>query len=142
MPSSLPDRLKVKAKLLQKAKQKNGQTFALKDAFNLLARHQGFGSWRDYKKTLLDNPDFCPPGTSAFWKIWYASYDEAAAHQQGTEYFLLPYQKQFFLCDVHYINALGIAVDDADLAKVGMDWTKPHDAEAWTRLLQKIRSAL
>ena len=139
MPLSLLDHLKVKAKLLQKAKQKNGQSFALKDAFNILARHQGFASWRDYKKTLLNNPDFSPPGMSAFWKIWYASYAEAAEHQQGTDYFLLPYQKQFFLCDVHYIAALGVAADDPDLVKVGMDWTRPRDAEAWKRLLQKIK---
>lgn len=142
MSVSFLDNLKIKAKLLQKAKQKNGQAFALKDAFNVLARSRGFTNWRDYKSHLQEQPDFCPPGTSAYWKHWYASYDEARAHQAENGYYLLPYQKQFFLCDIHYINALGIAADDSDLTKVGMDWTQPQDAAAWQRLLQKIKSPL
>ncbi len=136
------DHLKIKAKLLQKAKRKRIESFALKDAYEILARTAGFRDWRSYKAMLTALPDFCPPGTSAYWKNWHASYEDAVAEQEGTEFFLLPYQQQFFLCDGHYIKALGIADDDMHLARVGRDWVYPKDKAAFKALMKKIQSPL
>ena len=130
--------LKDKAKLLQKAKKKAGKPIQLKTALALIAKTSGYDSWRDLKKTLETNEQFCSTQGSAFWNTWYASYADARRHFESHGGFLLPYQKQFFICDIHYIENLGIKRTDPDLEKVGADWVRPLDASAWKRLLKKI----
>ena len=141
MSSSL-ESLKIKAKLLQKAKKKSGVVLPLKDALETVAKLAGFSSWRDLKAVADETDLFCPPGTSAHWKTWWASYDDAKKDLalRGSGFFLLPYRRQFFICDADYIATLGIAKDDADLAHVGSNWAQPEDPEAWRRLRQKLRS--
>ncbi len=138
MPVSRLESLRIKAKLLQKAKQRAGQTFALKDAFALLAHSAGFHSWHDMKSTIETHEALRPAHASALWSVWYASYAVGKAHVDSHGGYLLPHQKQFFVCDAHYINNLGVSLDDPDLAKVGNDWVMPADKSAWDRLLGKI----
>jgi hypothetical protein len=138
MPVSRLDALKIKAKLLQKAKFRAGISMALKDAYEILAKTAGFSSWREMKSTLDTHEILRPPGASALWNVWYGSYEEAKNHVQEHGGFLLPYQKQFFVCDENYILSLGIPIDDPDLEKVGRDWVTPKDSTAWKRLLGKI----
>jgi hypothetical protein len=138
MPSSRLDSLKIKAKLLQKAKQRAGQPIALKDAYAILAKAAGYPSWRDMKATLEEHEALRPPKASALWNVWYASYDEAKRHVLEHGGFLLPYQKQFFVCDEHYVQSLGLELDDPDLEKVGADWVEPEDPAAWGRLKAKL----
>ena len=140
MAHSRIESLKNKAKLLQKAKKKAGKPIQLKTALALIAKTSGYSSWRDLKQTLETNEQFCFPQGSAFWNTWYASYADARKHLESHGGFLLPYQKQFFICDIHYIENLGIRRTDPDLERVGTDWVKPLDAEAWKRLLKKIKS--
>ena len=133
--------LKDKAKLLQKAKKKAGKPIQLKTALALIAKTSGYDSWRDLKKTLETNEQFCSPKSSAFWNTWYAAYADARKHLESHGGFLLPYQKQFFICDIHYVENLGIKRNDPDLEKVGADWVRPLDVSAWKRLLKKINLA-
>ncbi|MES2965214.1 MAG: hypothetical protein V4760_15115 [Bdellovibrionota bacterium] len=139
MSSSL-ESLKIKAKLLQKAKKKIGQTLQLKDALDKIAQLSGFPNWRELKTVTEETEIFVPSPSSAFWKTWYASYEEALAHLAKGEGFLLPYRKQFFICDIHWIEHLGIAASDTDLALVGRNWVEPLDREAMARLVKKIRA--
>jgi len=138
MPASRIEALKNKAKLLQKAKKRAGKTIQLKTALAIIAKTSGYESWRDLKKTAEANELFSFPYRSAFWNIWYASYEKARAHLEEHGGFLLPYQKHFFICDIHYIENLGLHPSDPDLEKVGKDWTQPLDGIAWKRLLKKI----
>jgi hypothetical protein len=139
MSSSL-ESLKIKAKLLQKAKRKIGQTLQLKDALDKIARLSGFPNWRELKEVTEETELFLPSPSSAYWKTWYASYEEALAHLEKGDGFLLPYRKQFFICDTHWIAELGVSADDADLALVGRNWAEPKDRAAWERVLAKIRA--
>lgn len=138
MPVSPLESLRIKAKLLQKAKQRSGQTFALKDAFALIATTAGFRSWQEMKASIELHSALRPAGSSALWSVWYGSYAEGKAHIEAHGGFLLPHQKQCFVCDADYIRHLGVSLDDQDLASVGNDWVKPADATAWKRLLGKI----
>lgn len=140
MPVSRIQSLKIRAKLLQKAKAKAGKPVRLKEAFTLLARASGFSSWQDLKTTLNENGPLCPPGHSAHWKIWYASYSEACSHLKAHGGFLLPYQRDFFICDLDYLNFLGLSADDPDLKEVGTNWVEPGDLQAFKRLLKKVRN--
>ena len=139
MTASRIQSLKNKAKLLQKAKKKAGKPIRLKTSLAIIAKASGFDSWRDLKAKLGETELFSPR-SSAIWNTWYASYEEARKHLASHGGFLLPYEKQFFICDIHYIERLGIERDDADLAKVGADWTKPQDNSAWRHLLKKIHT--
>ncbi len=139
MSSSL-ESLKIKAKLLQKAKKKVGLTLQLKDALDTIARLSGFPNWRELKVVTEETEIFCPQPSSAYWKTWYASYEEAVAHLAKTDGYLLPYRKQFFICDIHWVERLGLAADDTDLAKVGRNFVEPLDPEAMSRVMKKIKS--
>ncbi len=134
------DSFRIKAKLLQKAKKKSGTNILLKDAYAILAKASGFSSWQDLKATLEVNQIFCPRGHSAIWKNWYASYEEALLEVRTGKKFLLPYQKEFFVCDTHYIEFLGLQSDDTDLLKVGNNWVQPNDMQAFERMVKKIAS--
>lgn len=138
MPLSRLDALKTKAKLLQKAKKRSGKPIALKEAFALIATSAGFASWREMKAALDIHELLRPPHSSALWSVWYGKYDDAAGHLQEQGGYLLPYQKQYFICDEHYIVSLGIQLGDPDLEKIGPDWARPKDVEAWNRILKKI----
>ena len=141
MSSSL-ESLKIKAKLLQKAKKKSGVDMPLKDALETVAKLAGFSSWRDLKAVADETDIFCPPGTSAHWKTWWASYEEAIADlaKRPSGHFLLPYRKQFFICDADYIATLGIDPRHADVTAVGPNWVQPADRGAWERVRSRLRS--
>jgi hypothetical protein len=132
------EKLKAKAKLLQKSKRRAGVSIRLKDAFRILARAAGFSTWRDLRDAVDATGGFCPPGGSAFGKNWFASYAEARAFREANGGFLLPYRKQFFVCGEEYVNFLGIPAGDPDLARVGPNWAEPADLAAWKRLLRRI----
>lgn len=129
--------LKNKAKLLQKAKAKAGKPILLKTAFNIIAKTSGFKSWRELKENIETNEILWSSLNSTLWHNWLANYDEAL-EILTEDRFLLPHEKHFFICDINYIEALGLTKDDADLKAVGNNWVKPKDWAAWTRLLQKI----
>ncbi|HEV2703652.1 MAG TPA: hypothetical protein VGV09_18650 [Steroidobacteraceae bacterium] len=138
MSVSRIESLRIRAKLLQKAKRRAGLPFALKDAFAIIARSSGFHSWRDMKATVDMHECLRPRGSSALCSVWYGSYAEGRAHLFAHGGFLLPYQKQFFVCDANYLSNLGLHLDDPDLKAVGDDWVTPADQEAWSRLLRKL----
>ena len=133
--------LKIKAKLLQKSKKKLGIIIKLKEAYGIIAKSAGFGSWREMKESIDQYALFRPAKVSLpYWNSWYASYEEAKKyHRKNTEY-LLPYEQQFFLCGLDYIEALGIDLDDPDLALVGTDWFAPKNVEAFERIKANIRA--
>lgn len=132
--------LKIRAKLLQKSKKKSGKEIQLKDALQIVAKAKGFDSWRELNANFEETDLFNPINWSAQWKVWYNTVDEARTHLKESE-FLLPYHKQFFICDIHYVQALGISQDDQDLKAVGNDWTIPQNKKAWESIVQKIRES-
>jgi len=133
------DSLKTRAKLLQKAKRKSGNPdFALKDAYSIIAKSQGFASWTELKKSLESAEKFNPHHWSAIWKVWFSSYEEAFSELNERTY-LIPYRKHFFLCQSDYLKALGLEENDPDLLKVGNDFFKPKDKEALLRVMEKIK---
>lgn len=140
MSRSSIESLKIRAKLLQKSKKKSGKEIQLKDALQIVAKAKGFDSWRELNAKFEETDLFNPAHWSAQWKVWYSTLDEARTNLKEAE-FLLPYHKQFFICDVHYIQALGISPEDGDLKAIGNDWTIPQNENAWERVVQKIREA-
>ncbi|MCA8962743.1 MAG: hypothetical protein KDC38_19605, partial [Planctomycetes bacterium] len=114
---------------------------------SVIARELGFSSWT-HAHHLLDgeNPsDFgtllCPPGSSAHWNIWCASYDEARRIREEHGGFLLGYRHQFLITDRHFIEHLGLDPDDEDWQRIGRDWVRPADPHARRRLYGRLIEA-
>ena len=139
MPASRIESLRRKAKLLQKAKARAGTPIALKDAYTLIAKSAGFVSWQAMKATVETHELLRPRQASALWSVWYGTYEEGKAHLDQHGGYLLPYQKQCFVCDTDYLASLGLQPGDPDLLQVGNDWVKPCDEGAYKRLLGKIK---
>lgn len=138
MSVSSIESLKIKAKLLQKAKRKSNPDFALKDAYAIIAKTAGYPNWKKMKDDYEMSDILNPPHWSALWKIWFGNKSEALDCLKNTTGYLVPYHHQFFVCDADYIRSLGLSEDDPDLQRVGRDWSSPRDQVAWISLLGKI----
>lgn len=101
-----------------------------KHALAAIALEKGFQSWADLKCQL-------PFIKGGFLNHWYANYADAKAKQQADGGYLLPYQKQFFVCDASYIVNLGFDITDPDWKKIDFDWARPANQLAWKRLYKK-----
>lgn len=42
--------------------------------------------------------------------------------------------------DINYVNSLGLTAEDKDLKAVGNNWVIPKDADAWNRLIKKLKN--
>ena len=101
-----------------------------KHALAVIALEKGFTSWTVLKWQL-------PFIHGGFLNRWFASYAEAKSYQQTNGGFLLPFKNQFFICESHYINNLGLKAEDPDWTLIGYDWAKPDNKEAWQRLYRE-----
>lgn len=101
-----------------------------KHALAVIAVEKGFTSWTDLKCQL-------PFIRGGFLNQWFASYAEAKSYHQRNGGFLLPFKKQFFICDADYINNLGFNSEDRDWKLIGHDWVNPSNKDAWQRLYKK-----
>ena len=139
MSVSTIESLRIKAKLLQKSKALAGNPVALKDAYAIIARTAGYHSWQEMKATV-EAHEILRPKNFSLTTTWYSQYDEGKAHILANGGYLMPYQKQYFVCEASYLSALGLDLSDPDIEKVGHDWTSPRDGAAYDRLLKKIRA--
>lgn len=132
--------LKVKAKLLVKAKKKAGQPIPLKEALDKVAKLSGYPSWRELRRSSPEN-DFYWKGSGSVPNHWCKSHGEAQRVLEQNGGFLIPYLKQFFVCQGDFVEGLGISLKDPDLSAVGPDWASPRDKQALDRLNAKIKKA-
>ena len=140
MAVSTIESLRIKAKLLQKSKARAGKPVALKDAYALIAHTAGYQSWQEMK-AVVEAHELLRPKNFSLTTTWYSHYDEGTAHILANGGYLMPYQKQYFVCEESYLAALGLDRSDPDIEKVGHDWTSPLDNAAYDRILKKIRAA-
>jgi hypothetical protein len=101
-----------------------------KHALLLIAIENEFNSWVDLKMQV----NFIVGG---YLNSWFANYPEAKSYLQATGGFLLPYKKQFFICNANYIKQIGFEPDDPNWKLIGYDWVVPDDKKAWQRLYKK-----
>ena len=68
---------------------------------------------------------------------WFTTYEEARASLESEGGYLFPYKNQFFVTLREGVRELGLDPDDPDWERIGWDWVRPADAEAWERLKSK-----
>lgn len=109
-----------------------------------VARELGFVGWSHVTRVLrADGPveDFGTllyPGTSAYWNVWSASYDEARSIREEHGGYLLAYRRHYFVAESHLVAALDLDPDDPDWEAIGRDWVKPRDPVARVSLYDKL----
>ena len=77
-----------------------------------------------------------------FLNRWFTTYEEARASLESEGGYLLPYGSQFFVTVDGAIRELGLDPQDPDWARIGWDWVRPADLEAWERLKEKRELAI
>ncbi|MCA1591414.1 MAG: hypothetical protein LC754_01910 [Acidobacteria bacterium] len=126
----------------------------LKHALAVIAFEHGHTSWRalkEFSETVGQPPlrastpapgrEMYARGLDVLLNRWFASYEDARASLEQHGGFLLPFDRQFFICEPEGIRILGLNPDDPDWERIGWDWVKPLDQEAWLRLKQKREQA-
>jgi hypothetical protein len=130
------------------------ENLRLKHAFRVIALENGFPSWNEFKASLESaepaNGEFSGSRKMAdrellgnikaggFLNNWYPNYEQAKDCLDLKGGYLLVYKNHFFVCDSGYIEALGLDPEDPDWDKIGRDWEKPLDTEAWQRLYNRL----
>jgi hypothetical protein len=121
----------------------------LKHALAVVALEQGYDSWRALKAaaeaharasvvaTPQTNREMYARGMDVLLNRWFARYEDARASLEELGGYLLPFDRQFFICEAEGIRILGLDPDDADWALIGWDWVQPQDTAAWQRLRAK-----
>ncbi len=92
--------IKKQARALSKEKG-----IQLKQALELLAKENGFSTWKDYKNSL---DTFWYSKSSSFLNHWFTLHREALDYQKEHGGYLLTYKGQYFIASAEYIEHLGI----------------------------------
>ena len=132
--------LRVKAKLLQKAKRKAGKEIQLKEAFSIIAKTAGFNSWNEYKSSIENSYFLARGDKGSSLHLWFRNYEEAKEYLNENGGFLFQLEKDFVIVSEEDLIAFGVKPSDPDLLKVGNDFYKPEDTEAMERVLERLRS--
>lgn len=82
-------------------------------------------------------PDMYVPRMDAVLNRWFTKYEDARASLEAEGGYLLPFKSQFFLTQSEGIRELGLDPDDPDWERIGWDWVRPKDVEAWERLRER-----
>jgi len=90
--------------------------------------------------TREDQPTMYVTSMDGILNRWFTNYEEARASLESEGGYLLPYRSQFFVTDREGVLELGLDPDDADWERIGWDWVRPADPEAWARLMAKRRA--
>jgi hypothetical protein len=116
-------------------------------ALSAVAVKLGFASWQHLVavvrgEELHDVGTLLYPSSAcAFSNVWSAQYEEAAAIRREHGGYLLPYKRQFFICDAHFVAFLGLDPEDPRWARIGRDLVRPGDRAARASLLEDVINA-
>jgi len=144
--------LKTRARLRLNGARREGSAgeLRLRDCLNLAACEVGFVHWEHARQVLgaeagpgEDMGTFWhAPRTGILLNLWFARYEEAqAALQADTGAFLLPYRRQFFLVQDHFVRELGVDPGAAVWDVIGRDLARGYGSAAWETLaLQRLKA--
>ena len=120
----------------------------LKHALAVVATERGYASWRELKQSA-EAPTAPAPGREMYDRgldlllnRWFARYEDARKSLERYGGFLFPFDCHFFVCEAEGVRVLGLDPDDADWERIGRDWVRPLDREAWSRLRAERRRVL
>jgi hypothetical protein len=72
-----------------------------------------------------------------FLNRWFTSYEDAYAAREAEGGYLFPYEHHFFVTTPTAIRELGLDPRDPDWERIGWNWVRPLDPDAWERLKER-----
>ncbi len=110
----------------------------LKHALAVVALEAGYKNWAELKQDSEQTFDFSEffgtPGLADTINHWFATYDEAKAHQVANGGVLLPYRTQCFVTSEAVLTRLGFEPGHPDWADIGHDFVRPASPDAHSRI--------
>ena len=85
----------------------------------------------------VELPIMYVPTMDVFLNRWFTTYEDARALRETEGGYLFPYKRYFFVTDAAAIWELGLNPADPDWERIGWDWVRPLDSEAWERVREK-----
>lgn len=76
---------------------------------------------------------------SVYLNRWFSTYEQAREVRAREGGYLFPFRHQFFVTDGGAVREIGLDPEDRDWERIGWDWVRPLDPEAWERLRAKRR---
>jgi len=92
-------------------------------------------------KSNQQGPTMHSPEMDVFLNRWFTAYEGAKASLDAEGGYLFPYGNHFFITVAEAVRELGLDPDDPDWERIGWDWVRPKDPEAWERLRDKRQTA-
>jgi hypothetical protein len=77
------------------------------------------------------------PRMAAILSRWFTTYEDARSSREAEGGYLLPYKNHYLVTTSEAIRELGLDPEDPDWARIGWDWVRPCNTEAWQRLKVK-----
>jgi hypothetical protein len=109
----------------------------LKDALLVIALKYGFKSWADLKREVICEDCLYRSSKVGLIYAWFSDYGKAATFHQQHGGYLIRFWKDFAVCGDEYITALSLVEYPDYWTKIGYDWVKPCDLQAWRFLNEK-----
>jgi hypothetical protein len=89
-----------------------------------------------------ESPSMYVASMDAIVNRWFTTYEAARASLESEGAYLFPHRGQCFITLREGVRELGLNPDDPDWARIGWDWVRPADADAWARLHAKRELAV
>jgi hypothetical protein len=113
----------------------------LKHSLLLIALDNGYDSWGALKAALDEKAEnsplaeiteqFYPKHFTTYWNIWFANYRQAKKVLTEGKGYLLPYKHQFFICEEHFVDSIGIPHTMQEWKAIDRDWVHPKRVKEW-----------
>jgi hypothetical protein len=115
----------------------NKDSFKLKDALLVIALQNGFKGWPDLKKNVTQQDCLYRSAHVGLIYAWFSDYEKAVIYHSQNGGFLIKFWKDFAVCGNEYISCLSLSEYPDHWKKIGYNWVKPSDQQAWEFLNQK-----
>lgn len=74
------------------------------------------------------------PRMEVFLSHWFTDYAEAREFRAREGGYLFPFGRQYFVASPEAVRSLGLDPADPDFERIGFDWARPADHDAFERL--------
>lgn len=96
----------------------------------------------DRTRETNDGPVMYVGSMDVYLNLWFPDYETAREMRARDGGFLFPYRHHFFVAAEGAVRELGLDPRDPDWERIGWDWVRPADREAWDRLRLKREIAV
>lgn len=111
----------------------------LKHAYHLLAIENGFKTWADLKFNVIKNDCLYKSSGVAYIYAWFKDYQNAELYHQKHGGYLITIWKDFVVCGKEYIRCIGLNQYEESWKRIGYNWARPKNKEAWHFLKEQAR---